>query len=143
MLTGQCLCGGVRFEITGRLGPVIYCHCSRCRRASGSAFAANASVRASELRVVAGAALVVTYESSPGSERCFCSRCGAPLFGRVPAAGLVRVRLGNLDADPGERARAHIWVGSKAPWFAITDALEQCDEAPPLHYAAPHVGGAA
>ena len=46
MITGKCLCGKVRYEINGRLGPVVYCHCSMCRRATGSAFATNASVRA-------------------------------------------------------------------------------------------------
>jgi hypothetical protein len=54
MITGKCLCGKVRYEINGRLGPVVYCHCSMCRRATGSAFVTNASVRANEFRVVAG-----------------------------------------------------------------------------------------
>lgn len=71
MLTGQCSCGGVRFEISNDLGPIIYC--SMCRRATGSAFAANASVRASEFRVVTGGQLISEYQSSPGTFRLFCS----------------------------------------------------------------------
>jgi hypothetical protein len=137
MLTGKCLCGGVRFEISNQLGPIIYCLCSMCRRASGSAFATNASVRASEFRVVAGSELVSEYESSPGSYRAFCSRCGSPVFGRIAPTDLIRVRVGSLDGDPGGRPIANIWVGSKAPWFPITDSLERFDEEPPLHYCAP------
>jgi hypothetical protein len=118
MLTGRCLCGGVRIEIEGSLGPVVQCHCSLCRRASGTAFATNASVRADSFRAAAGAELVREYESSPGYFRAFCSRCGSPLYGsgeRFPE--LRRVRLGVLDGDPGARPAAHVWVGSKAPWF--------------------------
>jgi hypothetical protein len=137
LLSGKCLCGGVRFEITSPLGPVVQCHCSMCRRATGTAFATNASVRSRDFRVVQGAELLSEYESSPGSWRVFCSRCGSPVFGRVPVVDLVRVRLGTLDGDPGARPIADIWVGSKAPWFAIADALERFDEAPPIHYAAP------
>jgi hypothetical protein len=58
MLKGHCLCGSVRYEIEGRLGPIVYCHCSMCRRASGSVGATNASVRAEEFRIVSGAELV-------------------------------------------------------------------------------------
>lgn len=137
MITGRCLCEGVRFEIDGRLGPIIYCHCSMCRRASGSAFAANASVRTGALRVVAGQELIAEVQSSPGTFRGFCSRCGAPLYGRSESLpGLRRVRLGSLEGYPGGRCVANIWVGSKAPWFEITDELERFDEEPPDSYGA-------
>jgi len=137
MLTGRCLCGSVRFEITNRLGPIIYCHCSMCRRTTGSAFITNASVREEEFRVTAGAEHVSEFESSPGSFRAFCSRCGSPVYGRLAALSLIRVHLGTLDTDPGARSVAHIWVGSKAQWFPITDSLEQYEEEPPIHYCAP------
>ena len=137
MLTGRCSCGGIRFEISNDLGPIIYCHCSLCRRATGTAFATNASVRESEFRLTTGRDLLSEYESSPGSFRTFCSRCGSPVCGRIPAAGLIRVRLGNLDGDPGGRPVANIWVGSKAPWFTMTDSLQRFEEEPPIHYCAP------
>jgi len=136
--SGQCLCGGVRFEIDGALGPVVYCHCSQCRRASGSAFAANASVHAGDFRVVSGAELVREFESSPGQRRAFCSRCGSKLYARIDAHPEIRrVRLGSLDADPGVRAAAHAWTGSRAPWFEIRDGLEQFEGAPPARHVAP------
>ena len=132
MLTGRCLCGGVRFRVTGKLGPAGYCHCKQCQRASGSAFAANAPVRTSYFDLTDGADLVREYESSPGKFRAFCSRCGSPMYSRRNSEpDLRRVRLGTLDADPGRRPLAHVWVASKAPWFEITDELQQYPEGLP------------
>jgi hypothetical protein len=137
MLTGQCLCGAVRFEIDGSLGPVIYCHCSMCRRANGSAFAANSSVQKSAIRILSGRELLTEYKSSPTSSRQFCSRCGSPLFGGDIDSPITRVRLGTLDDSAGARSIAHIWIGSKSDWFEITDKLEQIDKEPPDSYCAP------
>src|SRR5207247_6027711 len=124
MLTGGCLCGGARYEIDGEIGSATYCHCSQCRRASGTAFATNASVRAEHFRLVAGRDLLTEYESSPGKFRAFCARCGSPILARWAAhPDFVRIRLGTLDDDPGTRPLLHVWVGSKAPWFEITDEL--------------------
>lgn len=138
MLTGRCLCGGVRFEIAAPLGPAVCCHCSMCRRASGSAFAANASVRADAFRIVSGEDLLSSYESSPGAVRMFCSRCGSPVCMRgrddMP---LVRVRLGLIEDDPGIRPSAHVWTQSKARWFEITDALRRFAREGPRRYFMP------
>ena len=144
MLTARCLCEGVRFEITGTLGPVVYCHCSQCRRASGSAFAANADLRTRYVHWISGRELVHEYESSPGKLRAFCSRCGSPLYSRVDAdPATIRVRLGSLDGDPGRRSLAHCWVSSKAPWFEISDALPRFEEAPPRSPRIYHITTAA
>jgi hypothetical protein len=126
MLEGGCLCGGVRFRISGKLGPAGYCHCKQCQRASGSAFAANAPVRTGYFTLLAGDDLVSEYESSPGKFRAFCRRCGSPVYSRRDSEPeLRRIRLGTLDSDPERRPLAHVWVGSKAPWHAIADALPQ------------------
>src|SRR3989442_16001197 len=119
MITGACLCGGVRFEVRSPLGPIIYCHCSMCRRATGTAFATNASVNAEAFQIVAGQDLVREYQSSTRSFRAFCSRCGSPLYGRFEGLPMIRMRLGSLEGDLGSGAVAHIWIGSKAPWFEI------------------------
>jgi hypothetical protein len=132
MLTGRCLCGDVRYEISAPLGPVIYCHCSQCRRASGSAFATNASVAAKSFRITSGKDRLVEYESSPGKLRRFCGRCGSPVSSRMrDVPEIVRVRLGLLDGDPGDRPVAHLHAGSKAPWFEITDDLPRFEKAEP------------
>jgi hypothetical protein len=132
MLEGGCLCGGVRFRLTGKLGPAGFCHCKQCQRASGSAFAANAPVRTKYFELLAGAELVSEYESSSGKFRAFCSRCGSPVYSRRDSEpDLRRIRLGSLDADPGRRPLAHVWVGAKAPWYAIEDSLTQFPEGLP------------
>lgn len=137
MLRGGCLCGAARYEIEGRLGPVVLCHCASCRRAGGTAFAANASVVG--LRIVAGAERVNEFESSPGKVRASCRDCGSSLYSAdVSRPGVRRVRLGTLDDDPGAKPAAHIWVGDQAPWYEIPDdGLQRFDGEPPPEYLAP------
>jgi hypothetical protein len=126
MLEGGCLCGGVRFRITGKLGPAGVCHCKQCQRASGSAFAANAPARTKYFEITAGAELVSEYESSTGKFRAFCRHCGSPLYSRTLGDPEIRrIRLGTLDTDPERRPLAHVWVTSKAPWYEIEDSLPQ------------------
>jgi len=132
-MRATCLCGGIQIEITGKLGPVVYCHCSRCRKAGGSAFGVNADVR-STYWTLTGQSLVTEYESSPGVFRAFCSRCGSPIYSRREGSPeSYRVRLGLLDDDPVRRPLAHFWVSSKAPWFEITDGLPQFELGPADH----------
>jgi hypothetical protein len=132
MLRGKCLCDGVRFEITGKLGPLGYCHCTECRRANGTAFSANADVQRADLWFTSGDALLREFESSPGRFRAFCSRCGSPIYKRTAERPeVMRVRLGLLEDDPQLRARAHIWVSEKAPWYEITDSLPQLPQGLP------------
>jgi hypothetical protein len=126
MLTGSCLCGSIQFEIDGKLGPAGYCHCGQCRKANGSAFAANAPVRRKDFTLSRGAHLIREFESSPGKLRAFCSSCGSPIYGRLQAEPeRLNIRLGTLDQDPGRRPLAHVWVSSRAPWYTITDDLPQ------------------
>ena len=103
MLRGSCLCGGVRYEISGPLRGVLNCHCSMCRKAHGAAFRTRASVNAADFRWVLGEELVTYYESSPGNHRGFCRVCGSPLLSRFdfdPSA--YGLPLGALDDDPGK-----------------------------------------
>ena len=134
-LHGSCLCGGVSYAIDCPLTKPVYCHCSMCRKAHGSAFRARAGVTSKDFRWTAGEPLVRYYESSPGQHRGFCSVCGSNLITRVDAdPGSYGLALGSLDDDPGVRPLAHVFVGSKAPWFTITDELPQFDVVPmPWH----------
>jgi hypothetical protein len=126
MLEGSCLCGGVRYQVRGKLGPIVHCHCGQCRKASGASFTTSASVAARDFRFVEGESLVGRFESSPGKFRCFCTRCGSPLVKLVTAKpDEVKLRLGTLDSDPRARPAEHIFVSSKAPWTTITDGLPQ------------------
>ncbi|MFN2427275.1 MAG: GNAT family N-acetyltransferase [Candidatus Binatia bacterium] len=122
MITGSCLCRGIRFEIRGRLGSAAQCHCEDCRKAQGSSFAANATVARANFAFICGQDLLASYESSPGKYRTFCFRCGSPIFSRRdddPAT--VRVRLGTLDGDPGVRPSVHGWIRDKAPWERLPE----------------------
>ncbi len=126
MLRGSCLCGGVRYEVLGELHKPLYCHCSMCRKAHGTAFRARAGVKANEFRFLTGEELITYYESSPGNRRGFCSRCGSPILSRFDFdRGWLGLPLGALDDDPGVKPGMHVFVGSKAPWFDITDSLPQ------------------
>lgn len=129
MLFGRCLCGQIEYEIDGAVGLIDYCHCSYCRRASGAAFATNASIMANTFRFRSGQSLLKEYESSPGKLRCFCSNCGSPIYARVTGApALLRIRMGTMTSDPETNPSGHYDVESKAPWYAIgEDGLPRFD----------------
>lgn len=131
-LKGGCLCKGVQYEIAGPPQAAGNCHCSMCRKQSGSAFAAAAGVPAKSFRWTKGEELLTRYQSSPDGQRIFCKRCGSWLAcGPIdPKAEMSFIMLGTLDDDPGIRPSSHIFVGSKAPWFDITDQLPQFKEFP-------------
>jgi hypothetical protein len=132
MLKGSCLCAGVRYEITGKLTQVRNCHCSICRKAHSAAFRSRATVRTADFRWTAGEELLSWYETSPGTHRGFCSRCGSALLSRFDdSPGFCGLPLGCLDTDPGVRPTMHIFVDSKAPWYEISDALPQFPDWPP------------
>lgn len=129
-ITGGCLCGAVRYEIEDPMSFMGNCHCSMCRRWSGAAYSTWGILGEAAFRWSAGEDLVQAYASSPGRERCFCSKCGSPLVSKH--AGVIgEVVAGSLDGDPGLRPREHIFVGSKAPWHEICDDLPRHDGWPP------------
>ena len=124
MYTGSCLCGAVRFEIDAELEPIQICHCGQCRKAQGSAFAANIPVPVSAYRLLSGADQLGAYESSPGKQRVFCTGCGSPLFSkRVDLPEVLRVRAGTIDGELATQVVAHFYAASKANWFELTDDL--------------------
>jgi hypothetical protein len=140
-IRGSCLCGSIKFEINGPLSPPSNCHCSMCRKQHGAAFRSRARVEKSDFKWVQGADLVTFYESTPGAFRGFCRVCGSPIVNKFEARSRIAERdpqapsrygiaLATLDDDPGVRPLAHIFVGSKAPWFEITDDLPQHAEGP-------------
>jgi alkylhydroperoxidase family enzyme len=127
--TGSCLCGSVRYTIRGEPGPFGYCHCTSCRKASGSAHAANAPVERAQFELVSGHDTLREYESTPGKLRAFCSRCGSPIYAYLRATPeLLRIRLGSLDTPLAGEPRAHTWVSDKASWEPIDDAVPQFPE---------------
>lgn len=124
MLTGSCLCGGVRYEYRGQIDEISCCHCADCRKAQGSAFVAVSPIDARLFRLTAGAELLKEYRATPNKARVFCSRCGSPLYSvRDDLPDTLRLRLGTLDTALACRNMYHSFVDSKASWYAITDNL--------------------
>ena len=126
---GSCLCQRVQYRIHGPMTDVLNCHCSMCRKLHAAAFRTRAKVASKDWEWVSGESLVKYYESSPGEHKGFCSECGSSLLTRFDQhPEVVGFPLGTLDTDPGVRAERHVFVGSKAPWFDITDPLPQHEE---------------
>ena len=127
MNKGSCLCKQVSFTVRGPLGEVRYCHCSQCRRLTGSAFSANAKVKFEHFSIEGGESLVKEYEHRAGIYRAFCSNCGSPVYCRVESdPDFVRVRLGSFSNPLGVNITGHVWVSSKADWFNIDDDALAC-----------------
>ena len=132
MLTGSCHCGTVKYEVPGKLLRFVNCHCDDCRKFSGSAFASIVVADAAGFRITAGADQVAEYASSPGKRRCFCRKCGTHMFAfGENRPGMVILRPGTLDADPGLRPDLHLWTRAKAPWHEILDDLPRLPEGYP------------
>lgn len=132
-IAGSCLCGDVAYETAGAPLRMYNCHCLRCRRARGAAHATNVFYPLEGFRWTRGEEGLTSY-ALPGARyfgSCFCSRCGSAMPRSYAERGIVSVPAGSLDTDPGMRPQAHIYVGSKAPWFEITDAVPQFTEMPP------------
>jgi hypothetical protein len=127
MLSGRCECGAVRYRVADEFLYAANCHCSNCRAATGSAFKAFAGIEREKLEVVDGQdGLFVWGEDDLNNTRC--SVCGSLLFSVVREGAYVHVALGSLVDAPSIRPTEHIFVGSKAPWFEITDELPQMQE---------------
>ena len=113
---GTCLCGGIEFEVEEIPGLVFNCHCSRCRKAHGAAFASLALADRATLRFLRGRELLAEYDSSAEGIRTFCSRCGSRLMNWQKDDGpYLGVSIACLDGYEG-RPTAHCFVDSKAPW---------------------------
>jgi hypothetical protein len=130
-LYGSCLCGGVRFEVTAPFLWANHCHCSRCRKHSGTFGGTQARVPRAGFRLLAGEELVrVWAPPDDGRVKAFCSVCGSSLFGADwPEGDEIGIRLGALDGDPGIRPGFHTFVASRAPWDDLSDdGLPRYDE---------------
>jgi hypothetical protein len=133
MVTGSCLCGSIAFEIDGKLTPMQYCHAARCRKATGSAFAAELAALASKLRWIRGEDLLTVYEAPllrepPPYRHSFCRICGSPLPVALEGTDFVVLHAGVLDGEPETRPLRHIFVGQKAPWHTIADDMPQFEQ---------------
>jgi hypothetical protein len=132
-LRGGCLCGGVRFEVTAPFRRANHCHCSRCRKHSGTFGLTQGRVPREGFRLVQGEELLRIYDPG-GAVKVFCSRCGSSLFGGTwPEGPEVSIRLGSLDDDPGIHPQYHSFVADRASWDELPDDGLDRYEGPPPH----------
>ncbi|MDQ3865375.1 MAG: GFA family protein [Actinomycetota bacterium] len=122
VVAGSCLCGGVRFEVALPFRRANHCHCSRCRKHSGTAMLTQGRVPRDRFRLLRGDDLLRVFRPEGGAAKVFCSVCGSSLFGGTwPDGPEVSVRFGALDGDPSIRPGYHSFVASKAPWDELPD----------------------
>ena len=117
MYNGKCLCGEVAVEIRGEISSIIHCHCSVCRKSSGTAYATNGFVSKQAFKVLQGEQVLSCFSSVAGSYKYFCSQCGSPVYSaNDKAPDRIRIRLGIIESDITERPISHNFVTSKANW---------------------------
>lgn len=131
-LSGSCLCGAVKYEVTGHLGVFQYCHCSRCRKFTGSAHASNLLVSPEQFRWLDGEQYVKVYH--PPHTRhfatAFCTQCGSSLPWHAKSGRAVVIPAGTLDDAPDIQPAQNIFCGSRAPWYVAPGDLPEYDELP-------------
>lgn len=121
-LTGGCMCGKIKFDVTEPLLGAAYCHCKRCQRRTGTAFSVTGLTQPGSFRLTAGEETLRLYEPGDGWNKSFCSNCGSQIYTVNPEnPDLLAVRLGALDQDPGVRPGAHQFVDYAAPWDPLPD----------------------
>ena len=131
-IAGSCLCGAIAWEQSKPPERMGHCHCSRCRKLRGAAFSTQVFAEHGDFRWIRGRDQVQEFQL-PGAAffgNSFCRTCASPVPRDAEAAPLVLIPAGPLDDDPGTRPMAHIYVGSKAPWYEIQDDLPQFEEMP-------------
>ncbi len=125
-LTGACLCRAVTYRVVDAFEYALNCHCSNCRRATGAPFKPLAGIKRDALQVTTGQDKLMTYGDADAHD-VHCAQCGSLLYSVVRGGQYVHVAMGTLVDAPSIRPSKHIYVGSKAPWYDITDDLPQFD----------------
>jgi hypothetical protein len=126
VITGGCLCGSVRFAYRGTVGAAAYCHCSDCRKCTGSAFSVSVAMEVEHFETIRGSPKGFTKKGDSGNEltRHFCPECGSPLFTSSPRhPDLVYVKAGVFDDPTLVQPAYQSWTRSSVPWAAISAGL--------------------
>ena len=132
-LHGNCLCEGVSYKITGHIGIFQYCHCSRCRKFTGSAFASNLFVNLEQFEWTKGEDYVGRFEPADTKyfATCFCKKCGSSLPWKAQGGKVIVIPAGTLNDAPDIRPSQNIFCDSKAPWFEEPESLKSYEKLPP------------
>jgi hypothetical protein len=132
-VNGSCFCKKVNYEISGNMGVFQYCHCSRCRKVTGSAHAANLFVAPDDFKWLSGEENVGRYDPPETKyfATSFCKNCGSPLPWLSKSGQVVIVPAGSLDGDPGIRPTQNIHCGSRSAWYTDASSLPEHEDMPP------------
>jgi hypothetical protein len=132
-VNGSCFCKNVSYEISGNMGIFQYCHCSRCRKVTGSAHAANLFVAPDDFRWLSGEENVGRYDPPETKyfATSFCKNCGSSLPWLSKSGQVVIVPAGSLDGDPGIRPTQNIHCGSRSTWYTDASSLPEHEDMPP------------
>ena len=130
MINGSCFCGKIKFRVNGNILAMTNCHCSQCRKVTGAAFGTLAFCKKEDFKYISEENHISSYRLSEQFTRTFCDICGSPLLveGHEAFGSMVGIPAGLLDDDPKVKPSKHIFVGSKAPWWDITDNMPQYKE---------------
>lgn len=129
---GECLCNAVKYEIKGTIDSLIHCHCSLCRKSTGTAYATNGFVATKDFVITQGADNLTGYGVKPGRARHFCKTCGSPVYSsNADDPTRIRIRAGLIKDDIEERPIAHIFADSKANWDTISGEIPVYDRYEP------------
>jgi hypothetical protein len=123
MMTGSCLCGGVSFEISGPLRPVVACHCTQCRKQSGH-YGAFTACQNADLRFTRDSTLA-WYRASDNAGRGFCNTCGSLLFWKADGRDSTSIAAGSLDGKTGLAIEGHIYCADKGDYYTLCDGEYQ------------------
>lgn len=126
MVTGQCLCGSVAYELTAEFAMTGVCHCKNCQRQAGSAFSTLGGVPSAALNVTQGELKLYQDEDTDSGnpvERYFCGDCGSPIYSALPGHPMVFVKTGTLDDTSAFNVQFHVWCDSKQPWVQLDEGI--------------------
>ena len=129
-LSGECLCGSVQYRVLDDFEYALNCHCSQCRRATGSAFKPLGGIKRAKLTLTRGQDTLLIYGDESAAHDVRCGRCGSLLYSVVRDGTYVHVALGTLTTATSAAPAMHIFAGSKAEWYQITDGLPRHDKFP-------------
>ena len=123
--SGSCLCGQIRYTVTGALREVVACHCTQCRKQSGHYFAATSAPN--DALQIHGEDALCWYRASPPARRGFCGNCGTTLFWSHDEEDHTSILAGSLDTPTGVKLGKHIFCADKGDYYDITDGLPCTD----------------
>ena len=129
-LTGECLCGMVKYKFDGEFNRTRSCHCSRCRKAFGGGGSATGFINPQDFSWISGEDNLSEYKPVPDFGVYFCKSCGSKICASFQG-NIIGIVLGTLNEDPNMKLMEHIYVGSKASWDDIGSDVPQYEEGPP------------